>query len=79
MGCIRKTVVLGKPVNDTIEQQVLFIKNMNLMNLFCAIFILFFISFRQQKRAKSIMITILKYLEPPIVAEQFQIVLNKLN
>ena len=79
IGCIRKIVVLGKPVNDTIEQQVLFIENMNLMNLFCAIFTLFVISFRQQKRAKSIMTTILKYLEPPIVAEQFQIVLNKLN
>ena len=49
------------------------------MNLFCAIFTLFAIYIRQQKRAKSIMTTILKYLEPPIVAEQFQIVLNKLN
>ena len=31
----------------------------------------FVISFKPQKRAKVIMITILKYLEPPIVAEQF--------
>ena len=36
-------------------------------------------SFRPQKRAKLIMITILKYIEPPIVVEQFSIVLNKLN
>ena len=39
----------------------------------------FVISFRPQKRAKVMMITILKYLEPPIVVEQFYIVLNKLN
>ena len=31
----------------------------------------FVISFKPQKRVKVIMITILKYLEPPIVAEQF--------
>ena len=56
---------------------------MNLMNSFCAIFTLyenaFVISFRLQKRAKLIMITILKYLEPPTVVQQFKIVLNKLN
>ena len=37
------------------------------------------ITFRPQKRAKVIMITIFKYLEPPPVVEQFEIVLNKLN
>ena len=37
------------------------------------------VTFRPQKRAKVIMITIFKYLEPPIVVEQFEIVLNKLN
>ena len=37
------------------------------------------ISFRPEKRAKLIMITILKYLEPPVVVEQFCIVLNKQN
>ena len=31
----------------------------------------FVISFRLQKRAKVTMITILKYLEPPTVVEQF--------
>ena len=31
----------------------------------------FVISFNPQKRAKAIMTTILKYLEPPIVVEQF--------
>ena len=39
----------------------------------------FVISSRPQKRAKMIMITILKYLEPPIVVAQFYIVFNKLN
>ena len=39
----------------------------------------FAISFRLQKRAKVTMITILKHLEPPIIVEQFQIVLNKQN
>ena len=39
----------------------------------------FVISFMSQKRAKVIMITILKYLELPMIVEQFQIVLNKQN
>ena len=41
----------------------------------------FAIFFRPQKRTKLIMITILKYLDPPIVVlvEQFYTVLNKLN
>ena len=39
----------------------------------------FVISFRPQKKAKLIIITILKYPEPPIVVEQFWIVLNKQN
>ena len=47
---------------------------MNLMKLEPSV-----IFFRPQKRIKVIMIMILKYLEPPIVGEQFQIVLNKLN
>ena len=57
-----------------IEQQILFIKNMNLMKFVRYsryIKMLFIISFRPQKRAKLIMITILKYLEPPTVVEQF--------
>ena len=37
------------------------------------------ITFGPQKRAKMIMITIFKYPEPPIVVEQFEIVLKKLN
>ena len=56
---------------------------MNLMNLFCAIFTLYqnvyCFLFQASEEGKLIMITILKYLEPPIVAEQFSIVLNKLN
>ena len=39
----------------------------------------FVISFRLQETAKVTVITILKYLEPPIVVEQFEIVLNKQN
>ena len=81
--CIRKTLVLGKPVNDTINLQILFIENMNLTKLVCAIFTYtkmpFVISFRPQKRTKWIMITILKHLEPPVVVKQFYIVLNKLE
>ena len=50
-------------------------ENMNLMKLVSAIFAFyqnaFFISFRPQKRAKVIMITIIKHLEPSIVVEQF--------
>ena len=56
---------------------------MNLTKLICAIFsytkMPFAISFRPQKREKLIMITILKYLEPPSVVEQFWIGLNKQN
>ena len=62
-------------VNDTTEQQILFMENMNLMKLVSAIFAFYqnasFISFRPQKRAKVIMITIIKHLEPSIVVEQF--------
>ena len=36
-------------------------------------------SFRPQKRAKLIMITILKIFESPIIVEQFWIVLNNQN
>ena len=39
----------------------------------------FAISFRSLKRAKVVVITILKYLEPRIIVEQFLILLNKLN
>ena len=39
----------------------------------------FAISFRPQKREKLVMITILKYLEPPILVEQLGVVLNKQN
>ena len=31
----------------------------------------FVISFRSQKKAKLITITVLKYIEPPLVVEQF--------
>ena len=83
IACIRKTVVLGKLVKDTINLQILFIENMNLTKLVCAIFTYtempFVISFRPQKRTKLIMITILKHLEPPVVVKQFYIVLNKLS
>ena len=51
-----KSIACIRMVNDTIEQQILFIENMNLMKLVCAIFTLyqnaFFVSsFRPQKRA----------------------------
>ena len=50
-------------------------ENMNLMKLVSAIFVFyqnaFFISFRPQKRAKVIMITIIKHLEPSTAVEQF--------
>ena len=53
------------------------------MKLVCAIFTLdqiaFSYLFQASKRAKLIMLTILKCLEPPIVVEQFWIVLNKQN
>ena len=53
------------------------------MKLVCAIFTLdqiaFSYLFQASKRAKQIMLTILKCLEPPIVVEQFWIVLNKQN
>ena len=53
---------------------------MNLMKLICAIFRLYQNFFQASvKRAKLIMITILKYLEQHIVVEQFQIVLSKQN
>ena len=62
-------------VNDTTEQQIFFIEIMNLMKLVCAIFTLyrmpFVITFKCQKRVKVMMKKILKYLEPPIVVEQF--------
>ena len=35
--------------------------------------------FQASEEAKVTMITIFKYLEPPPVVEQFEIVLNKLN
>ena len=50
-------------------------ENMNLMKLVSAILAFyqnaFYISFRPQKRAKVIMITIIKNLEPSIAKEQF--------
>ena len=51
-----KSIACIRMVNDTIEQQILFIENMNLMKLVCAMFTLyqnaFFVSsFRPQKRA----------------------------
>ena len=68
-------------MNDTTEQQMLFIENINLIKLVHAIFkIPFVISFsRPQKRAKVMMITILNNLEPPILAVKLQIVLNIQN
>ena len=56
-------------MNDTTEQQMLFIENINLIKLVRAIFKMpFVISFsRSQKRAKVMMITILNNLEPPIL------------
>ena len=56
-------------MNDTTEQRMLFIENINLIKLVHAIFKMpFVISFsRSQKRAKVMMITILNNLEPPIL------------
>ena len=60
-------------VNDVIEQQILFIENINLTKLVCAIFTLnqnaFCYFFQASEAAKSDNNNDFKILEPPAVVE----------